>query len=171
MSDSFFFSLRAVAAATVTGALCLSGATAYGQSTAAAPQPAASGQNTLPLSGAAYRVAQTAYAAYERGDYAGAVERAREAIRQRPDVVSLRVLLANSLAALRRYSEASRSLGDAIAQIGRDPALVSRRKQIDALNVATRAVARAGRPPRAPSSKTATLSWPPCRDAHLLRAP
>ncbi|MFM0091938.1 bacteriophage N4 adsorption protein A [Paraburkholderia sediminicola] len=144
------FTLRGVTAAMVAGALCLSSAAAYAQSTAAAPQPAApqaapSEHNALPLSGAAYRVAQDAYAAYGRGDYSGAIARAREAIRQRPDVVSLRVLLANALAALRRYSEASRALGDAIAQIGRDPALVSRRKQIDALNVSTRAVARAGR--------------------------
>ncbi|MEI6003506.1 hypothetical protein H3V53_42540 [Paraburkholderia bengalensis] len=55
------------------------------------------------------------------------------------------MLLANALAAQRRYAEASRSLGDAIAQLGRDPALVSRRKQIDALNASTRAVARAQR--------------------------
>ncbi|WP_408300189.1 NfrA family protein [Paraburkholderia sediminicola] len=138
------FTLRAVTAAMVAGTLCLSSAV-YAQSTAAASQAAPSEQNALPLNGAAYRVAQEAYAAYGRGDYTGAIARAREAIRQRPDVVSLRVLLANSLAALRRYGEASRSLGDAIAQIGRDPALVSRRKQIDALNASTRAVARAGR--------------------------
>ncbi|CAB3728372.1 hypothetical protein LMG24238_05491 [Paraburkholderia sediminicola] len=125
----------------VAGALCLSSAVAFAQSAAAT----SSEHNALPLSGAAYRVAQDAYAAYGRGDYTGAITRAREAIRQRPDVVSLRVLLANSLAALRRYNEASRSLGDAIAQIGRDPALVSRRKQIDALNVSTRAASRAGR--------------------------
>ncbi|MFM0735145.1 bacteriophage N4 adsorption protein A [Paraburkholderia sediminicola] len=142
---AFAFTLRGVTAAMVTGALCLSSAAAYAQSAAAAPQAAPSEHNALPLSGAAYRAAQEAYATYGRGDYAGAIARAREAIRQRPDVVSLRVLLANGLAAQRRYSEASRSLGDAIAQIGRDPALVSRRKQIDALNVSTRAVARAGR--------------------------
>ncbi|MFM0070704.1 tetratricopeptide repeat protein [Paraburkholderia sediminicola] len=129
----------------VAGALCLSSAAAFAQSAAAAPQSTPSEHNALPLSGAAYRVAQDAYAAYGRGDYSGAITRAREAIRQRPDVVSLRVLLANALAAQRRYREASRALGDAIAQIGRDPALVSRRKQIDALNVSTRAVARAGR--------------------------
>lgn len=138
--------LRAVAAALMAGALCLGNA-AHAQSVESAP--AAAGADPLPLSGAAYRVAQEAYAAYGRGDYAGAVSRAREAIRQRPDVVSLRVLLANALAAQRRYAEASRSLGGAIAQVGRDPALVSRRKQIDALNVSTRAVARAGRQQRA----------------------
>ncbi|RKE36793.1 adsorption protein A [Paraburkholderia sp. BL23I1N1] len=145
MIDSFSFTLRAIAAAMVAGALSVSGAAAFAQGTASAPQSAGSGLNALPLSGAAYRVAQDAYAAYARGDYTGAIARAREAIRQRPDVVSLRVLLANSLAALRRYSETSRSLGDAIAQIGRDPALISRRKQIDALNASTRAVARSGR--------------------------
>ncbi|WP_211633598.1 NfrA family protein [Paraburkholderia nemoris] len=135
------FTLRGITAAMVAGALCLSSAATFAQSAAAT----SSEHNTLPLSGAAYRVAQDAYAAYGRGDYTGAITRAREAIRQRPDVVSLRVLLANALAAQRRYSEASRSLGDAIAQIGRDPALVSRRKQIDALNVSTRAASRAGR--------------------------
>lgn len=138
------FALRTVAAALMAGAVWLSGA-AHAQSAASAPASAAAAVDSLPLSGAAYRVAQEAYAAYGRGDYAGAVTRAREAIRQRPDVVSLRVLLANSLAAQRRYSEASRSLGDAIAQVGRDSTLVSRRKQIDALNASTRAVARAGR--------------------------
>ena len=126
------------------GPLCLSGM-AYAQSAPSTPRAAASGQEPLPLSGAAYRVAQEAYAAYGRGDYANAIARSREAIRQRPDVVSLRVLLANALAAQRRYAEASRSLGDAIAQLGRDPLLVSRRKQIDALNVSTRAAGRAGR--------------------------
>ncbi|MBK3822777.1 NfrA family protein [Paraburkholderia aspalathi] len=135
------FTLRGVTAAMVAGALCLSSAAAFAQSAAVV----SSEHNALPLSGAAYRVAQDAYAAYGRGDYSGAITRAREAIRQRPDVVSLRVLLANALAAQRRYGEASRSLGDAIAQIGRDPALVSRRKQIDTLNVSTRAASRAGR--------------------------
>lgn len=96
----------------------------------------------LPLSGAAYRVAQQAYDAFARRDYAASVTQAREAIRQRPDVIELRLLLANALAATRRYSDASRSLGDAITQIGPDRALVARRKQIDALKVSTRAVAR-----------------------------
>ncbi|WP_345813648.1 bacteriophage N4 adsorption protein A [Paraburkholderia sp. PREW-6R] len=139
------FPLRAATAALMAGALCL-GRTASAQATDAIPVLAASVEEPLPLSGAAYRVAQDAYAAYGRGDYATAVSRAREAIRQRPDVVSLRVLLANSLAAQRRYNEASRSLGDAIATIGHHPALVLRRKQIDALNASTRAVARGGRP-------------------------
>ncbi|WP_167361437.1 tetratricopeptide repeat protein, partial [Paraburkholderia ginsengiterrae] len=141
------FALRTVAAALIAGAVCLGGA-AHAQSVPGAGSvsaPAAPAVNSLPLSGAAYRVAQQAYAAYGRGDYAEAVSRAREAIRQRPDLVSLRVLLANSLAAQRRYSEASRSLSDAIAQVGRDSALVARRQQIDALNGSTRAVARAGR--------------------------
>lgn len=116
----------------------------FAHSIGSAPQAVAADHSSLPLAGAAYRVAQEAYAAYGRGDYIAAIARTREAIRQRPDVVSLRVLLANALAAQRRYGEASRSLSDAIAQFGRDPALESRRKQIDALNVSTRAVARAG---------------------------
>nr|WKF59196.1 hypothetical protein HUO10_003705 [Paraburkholderia busanensis] len=152
--------LRALMAAWLAGALGVSGAayaapTALTSPTASAsasvrtPTPAAAdvstAQNPLPLSGAAYRVAQEAYTAYGSGDYTTAVARAREAIRQRPDVVSLRVLLANALAAQRRYSEASRSLNDAIAKLGRNPELVSRRKQIDTLSASTRAVARGGK--------------------------
>ncbi|HZZ09704.1 MAG TPA: bacteriophage N4 adsorption protein A [Paraburkholderia sp.] len=132
--------LRAMTAVMTTGVLCVS-VTAYAQSGAPAHLAVAT-NNPLPLTGAAYRVSQEAYAAYDRGDYTTAAGRAREAIRQRPDVVSLRLLLANALAAQRRYIEASRSLGDAIAQIGGDAGLVSRRKQIDALNRSTRAVAR-----------------------------
>ena len=50
----------------------------------------------LPLSGAAYRLAQEAYAAYDAHRYAESIARTREAIRQRPDVVRLRLLLANA---------------------------------------------------------------------------
>ncbi|RFU48099.1 NfrA family protein [Paraburkholderia sp. DHOC27] len=96
----------------------------------------------LPLSGAAYRVAQQAYGDFAHGDYSGAITEAREAIRQRPDVVSLRLLLANALAAQRRLVDASHSLNEAIAQLGHDPALVARKRQIDALRASTLAVAR-----------------------------
>jgi adsorption protein A len=53
----------------------------------------------LPLSGPAYRLAQQAYRAYDRGDYATAAGQAREALRLRPDAVRLQELLANALAA------------------------------------------------------------------------
>ncbi|BAN28067.1 NfrA family protein [Caballeronia insecticola] len=87
----------------------------------------------LPLSGAAYRVAREAFAAYDEHRYADAIAGAREAIRQRPDVAELRLLLANSLAARGRLKDASRALGDAIAQLGPLPALTARRRQIDIL--------------------------------------
>jgi hypothetical protein len=124
--------------------------------TTAAPKAAtlASDAQPLPLSGAAYRVAQVAYADYASGDYNGAVTQAREAIRQRPDVVSLRLLLANALAAQRRFVEASHSLTEAIAQLGHDPALVTRRKQIDALHASTLAVARNRAAPADPDALT-----------------
>ena len=87
----------------------------------------------LPLSGAAYRLAREAYAAYDAHRYAESIARTREAIRQRPDVVELRLLLANALAASGHLKEASQALADAIAQLGATPQLVARRKQIDAL--------------------------------------
>ncbi|WP_313643093.1 hypothetical protein [Stenotrophomonas sp.] len=52
----------------------------------------------LPLSGAAYRIAEQAYASYARGDYAQAAAQAREAVRLRPDVQRLRDLLAQAQA-------------------------------------------------------------------------
>ncbi len=81
-----------------------------GLSTAYSPALA---QDELPLSGPAYRIATEAYAAFERRDYATAIDRAREAIRQRPDVGRLRVLLVRSLAAAGQTE-------DALAEARRD---------------------------------------------------
>jgi Bacteriophage N adsorption protein A C-term len=87
----------------------------------------------LPLAGAAYRVAQSAYAAYGAHRCGESARLAREAIRQRPDLVELRLLLANALAADKQREAASRALSSAIAEIGAQPALVERRRQIDRL--------------------------------------
>ncbi|RAR47955.1 Tfp pilus assembly protein PilF [Paraburkholderia unamae] len=106
-------------------------------------EPLPPGTQPLPLSGAAYRVAQQGYDAYGRHDYAGAERYAREAIRQRPDVASLRLLLANSQAARGQWREASRTLSDAIAQIGPDATLTARRREID---TQVAALARPGAP-------------------------
>ncbi|CAM2147572.1 Bacteriophage N adsorption protein A C-term [Pararobbsia alpina] len=84
----------------------------------------------LPLAGAAYGVAQRAYDAYGAHEYAQSAALAREAIRQRPDVVELRVLLANALAAQGRRSDAEHVLDVAIAKLGPRHALVDRRHQI-----------------------------------------
>ena len=54
----------------------------------------------LPLTGPAYRLADQAYQAYARRDYRTAVRYASEAVRQRPDVVRLRLLLRNAEAAV-----------------------------------------------------------------------
>jgi len=107
---------------------------------AQAPQP---GAQPLPLSGAAYRVAQQGYDAYARHDYPAAERYAREAIRQRPDLAALRLLLANSQAARGQWREASRTLADALAQIGPDATLTARRREIDAQLAA---LARPGAP-------------------------
>jgi tetratricopeptide (TPR) repeat protein len=87
----------------------------------------------LPLSGAPYRIAREALDAFNQHRYVDAAASAREAIRQRPDVAGLRLLLANSLAARGHLKDASRVLSDAIAQLGPQPALVMRRHQIDTL--------------------------------------
>ncbi|WP_035051678.1 NfrA family protein [Andreprevotia chitinilytica] len=58
----------------------------------------------LPLTGPAYQVANEAYQAYDRGDYPTAIQNAREAIRLRPDVARLKVLLRNAQAAANKRS-------------------------------------------------------------------
>lgn len=48
----------------------------------------------LPLSGPAYHLANEAYRAYDRKDYDQTIAKAREALRQRPDVAQLKTLVA-----------------------------------------------------------------------------
>ncbi|WP_321795423.1 NfrA family protein [Caballeronia sp. J97] len=112
----------------------------------------------LPLSGAAYRVARQAFAAYDEHRYADAIAGAREAIRQRPDVAELRLLLANALAARGRLKDASRALTDAIAQLGPVPALMARRKQIDVL-IASRGAGGMPGDLSEPASKAARAAY------------
>ncbi|MGG1947186.1 tetratricopeptide repeat protein [Trinickia sp. NRRL B-1857] len=88
-------------------------------------------------------MAEQAYAEYGRHDYAQAVAFAREAIRQRPDVPELRLLLANALAARHSYAAASGALSDAIKAFGPLRPLVKRRAQIDALTAAAAKIVRA----------------------------
>lgn len=87
----------------------------------------------LPLAGAAYRVAQQAYDACKRRAYANCVTLAREAIRQRPDVMSLHLLLADALAAQRQYVEAGRVLNGAIGRFGPERQLVEQRRRVAVL--------------------------------------
>ena len=54
----------------------------------------------LPLTGPAFLIADAAYKAYAVGNYSLAIERAREAVRLRPDLSSLKKLLANAESAL-----------------------------------------------------------------------
>jgi len=66
----------------------------------------------LPLTGAAYQIANQAYAAYARRDYRTAVTQAREAVRLRPDLPRLRTLLRkaqNALAASQRSGAGGKS--------------------------------------------------------------
>ncbi|MGF6419247.1 tetratricopeptide (TPR) repeat protein [Stenotrophomonas sp. AN71] len=77
----------------------------------------------LPLSGAAYRIAGQAFAAYERGDYRAAYQQSSEAIRLRPDVVRLRLLQIYALQKLGRSDEAQQQARRALDAGLRDPAL------------------------------------------------
>ena len=145
-----FVSSTHVAGVIVAATLCFGTAAQAAASAASAALP-------LPLSGAAYRVAQEGYASFARHDYETSTAQAREAIRQRPDVVSLRLLLANSLAAAHHYEAAVVSLSQAIAEIGPDQALVTRRAQIEALS---RSVNASGHGRRAHGKRRAASASP-----------
>jgi tetratricopeptide (TPR) repeat protein len=80
-------------------------------------------QEPLPLSGAAYRMAEQAFAAYDRGDHATAYRQAAEAARLRPDVVRLRLLQIYALQKLGRADEARAQARRALRDGLDDPAL------------------------------------------------
>lgn len=76
-------------------------------------------QIDIPLSGPAYRIATSAYQASSHHDYTTAIVDAREAIRQRPDVGRLRLLLIHALTANGQVTAAQKE-----AEIGsKDPLL------------------------------------------------
>jgi hypothetical protein len=102
-----------------------------------APTPARAAQDytilPVPLAGEALVVAQRAYREYAQHQYTRSAADAREAIRQRPDLARLRILLADALQANGERAQARRALTDAIAQLGPQAALTARRRQLDTL--------------------------------------
>ena len=79
-------------------------------------------QAELPLTGPAFQIADEAYKAYARGDYSLAVENAREAVRLRPDVAALKVLLDKAEAASKPRPQVARRA----APVARPPAPFAR---------------------------------------------
>ena len=84
----------------------------------------------LPLTGPTYEIAREAYEAFERRDYASAAAKAREAIRQRPDVVRLKRLLVETLLTDGRLDEAEREAAAFIAAGETNPELTGQRSRI-----------------------------------------
>jgi tetratricopeptide (TPR) repeat protein len=80
-------------------------------------------QESLPLSGNAYRIAEQAFGAYDRGDYQQAYRTASEAVRLRPDVARLRLLQIYAAQKLGRSDEARALARRALADGITDPAL------------------------------------------------
>jgi Flp pilus assembly protein TadD len=106
----------------------------------------------LPLSGAAFRIAAEAYAAFDRKNYATAIEQAREAIRQRPDVGRLRMLLVQSLDAAGRKDEARQEA----QQAADDPVLSAAvRQELKKFAAAERTPAAPIAPPVSPQPNPA----------------
>ncbi|MEN3930189.1 hypothetical protein WJT86_03830 [Microvirga sp. W0021] len=84
----------------------------------------------LPLSGPAYTLANEAYSAFQRKDYATTITKVREAIRQRPDVTRLKVLLIQALEASGQKKAAADQVQTFLAETN-DPSL---RKELERLN-------------------------------------
>lgn len=110
-------------AALLSGSLAMLPGKTVAATTAAAERPAVETE-ALPLTGAAYRIADAAYQAYARRDYATAIANAKEAIRLRPDVARLKTLLQQSEYAARQAA-AGRSPDAAVAG---SPATYRRRR-------------------------------------------
>ncbi|MFC4624446.1 tetratricopeptide repeat protein [Daeguia caeni] len=84
----------------------------------------------LPLSGAAFRIANEAYDAFNKGDYETAISKAREAIRQRPDSLRLRVLLIDALNAAGKADEAAAESKAALETAANIPAAKAEANEI-----------------------------------------
>ncbi|MCB8822799.1 bacteriophage N4 adsorption protein A [Microvirga rosea] len=84
----------------------------------------------LPLTGPAYEIARQAYEAFERKDYATAIARSQEAIRQRPDVNRLKRLLVEALIASGALEEADKTASGYIQAGVQDNELVQLRDRV-----------------------------------------
>jgi tetratricopeptide (TPR) repeat protein len=100
---------------------------------AAAPPPALSAQPAPPpvieppeLTGEAWRTADMAYKAHRDKNYAQASALAREALKLRPDVPRLWLLLMDSLEAQNRLAESVAAASEAVAAGIKDPTVIAR---------------------------------------------
>ncbi|OYW30851.1 MAG: hypothetical protein B7Z45_11020, partial [Azorhizobium sp. 12-66-6] len=75
------------------------------------------------VSGPAWTLADEAYKAFARGDYAQSIDQAQKALSMRPDVVRWRLLLIDALEASGRLAEAEAAVQAAVAAGVTDPAL------------------------------------------------
>jgi cellulose synthase operon protein C len=82
-----------------------------------------------PLSGQAYAKADEAYQAFNKGDYATAAARAREAVNLRPDVLRIRLLLVDSLIAAGDLNEADKVVSESL-KIAKSDEMLARQSAI-----------------------------------------
>lgn len=82
-----------------------------------------------PLSGVAFAKADEAYKAFDKGDYATAAARAREAVNLRPDVLRIRLLLVDSLIAAGDLNEADKVVSESL-KIAKSDEMLARQSAI-----------------------------------------
>jgi tetratricopeptide (TPR) repeat protein len=83
----------------------------------------------VPLSGEAFAKADEAYKAFNKGDYATAAARAREAVTLRPDVLRIKLLLVDSLVAAGDLNEADKIVSESL-KIAKSDEMLSRQSAI-----------------------------------------
>lgn len=160
-------------AALLSGSLAILPGITAAATAAAAERPAVETEALppLPLTGAAYRIADAAYQAYARRDYAAAIANAKEAIRLRPDVARLKTLLQQSEYAAQRAA-AGKSPDTAVSG---SPAVSRRRRSTSAKPPGMPATAAAASNPapnaaRDPARDLATQGFTAIREERLTDA-
>jgi tetratricopeptide (TPR) repeat protein len=83
-----------------------------------------------PLEGEAYSAADEAYKAFSQGDFSAAAGRAEEAVRLRPDILRLRLLLIDSLIAAGNLAQADQVTAAALQTFAANQELTSRQSNI-----------------------------------------
>ncbi|WP_374309481.1 tetratricopeptide repeat protein [Methylocella sp.] len=128
----------------------------------AAPAAAQDDAAPLPLSGPAYVRARAAQEALARGDYAEAVDDAREGLRQRPDSAELRLLLVQALEAAGRADEAVEAGAGFVAAGDRSRAMLS---QLAAARRALDQARRGAAAPKPPPAAQGAIEFSSAADA------
>ncbi|HLL26533.1 MAG TPA: tetratricopeptide repeat protein [Xanthobacteraceae bacterium] len=87
-------------------------------------------EGEIPLAGVAFATADAAYTAYKNGNYVTAADKARDAIKLRPDVVRLRLLLIDAVAAQGKLEDADAIATEALSAFKDNAQIIERQSNV-----------------------------------------